>query len=143
MPCIDLFVCVLLCSMNFGAQDVALKNAYSNSPSKVPTKVRMELDSARLLAWTVQENIQPCFFLSSKNALGQCRQLSTLDSEFSFSLANQHGKLPIGNMLIFALPKSLEKGLKRAAPEVRMAGWQPNSFIPMRFNGPAHFGNRC
>ena len=25
MPCKDLFVCVLLCSMNFGAQDVALK----------------------------------------------------------------------------------------------------------------------
>ena len=29
MPCIDLFVCVLQCSMNFGAQDVALKENVS------------------------------------------------------------------------------------------------------------------
>ena len=39
-------------------------------------------------------------FWGSKNALGKCRQLSTIDSDFSFSLANQHGKLAIGTMLI-------------------------------------------
>ena len=65
----------------------------------------MRLDSVRLPARTIQENIQP-YILRLKKRINIRRQLSTSDFDFSLSLADQRRKAPFHTMLIHLKSKN-------------------------------------
>ena len=91
---------------------------------------RMRLDSAGLPARTIHKKTFSHTFFGAEERINIRRQLSIIGFDFSLSLAEQRQKK--SNIPYHA---NIHQIKKRAAPEVRMAGWQRNGFIPMRFYG--------